>query len=231
MARKHLRDREKGWRSGLVVNGAGAATTGVVTVVIGIFKFTGGAWFIMLLVPVLVAVLVRLNKQYESEERELKVEARRVSSMALRRAHSVIVLVGDLDRSTARALQYARTLTPDTLRAVHVAADELHAEELVRRWAELGLDRVPLEIVECPNRRINRALLELAVSETSDPRVELTVLVPRRQYARSWHRLLHDRTSDSMARTLADVPHANVTFVPYHLGEPVADEDVDVAGP
>ena len=44
------------------------------------------------------------------------------------------------------------------------------------------------------------------------------MLVPRREYRRIWHRLLHDRTSDSIARTLSDVPHANVTFVPYHLG-------------
>ena len=219
MARKHVKDKEKGWRVGLLVNGAGAVTTGLVTIVIGIFKFTGGAWFIMLLVPVLVALLVRLNRQYESERRQLEVEARRVSSMEVRRQHSVIVMVGRLDRSTARALQYARTLAPDTLRAVHIATDEVHAEHLMQEWEELGLDRLPLEIVECPNRRIKRALLEIAVVETADPRVELTVLIPRLEYVHGWHRLLHDRTSDSIARTLADLPHVNVTFVPFHLGD------------
>ena len=55
MARKHVKDKEKGWKVGLFVNGLGAVTTGVVTVVIGVFKFTGGAWFIMILVPVMVA--------------------------------------------------------------------------------------------------------------------------------------------------------------------------------
>ena len=56
------------------------------------------------------------------------------------------------------------------------------------------------------------------MGEVSNPSVELTVLIPRREYARFWHRLLHDRTSDSLARTLADIPHVNVTFVPYHMG-------------
>jgi amino acid transporter len=225
MARKHIKDKEKGWKVGLFVNGLGAVTTGVVTIVIGVFKFTGGAWFIMVLVPVMVAVLVRLNHQYESEKKELKVEARKVGSMKVRRGHSVMVMVGDLDMSTARALQYGRTLSPDVLRAVHIAIDEEKADELMLQWTELGLERVPLEIVDCPNRRINRALLEMAVMETSDGRTELTVLIPRREYTRFWHRLLHDRTADSMAKTLADVPHVNVTFVPFHMGDPVIDED------
>ncbi len=233
MARKHVKDKEKGWKVGLFVNGLGAVTTGVVTVVIGVFKFTGGAWFIMVLVPVLVLVLMRLNRQYESEKKELKVEVRKISSLKVRRAHSVMVMVGDLDLSTARALQYGRTLSPDVLRAVHIATDETHAEDLMYQWTELGLDRVPLEIVECPNRRINRSLLELAVMETSDPRTELTVLIPRREYTRLWHRFLHDHTADSMAKTLADVPHVNVTFVPFHLGDPAQndEEDVDAVSP
>jgi amino acid transporter len=233
MARKHVKDKEKGWKLGLFVNGLGAVTTGVVTIVIGVFKFTGGAWFIMVLVPVMVVLLVRLNHQYESEKKELKVEVKKIASLKVRRAHSVMVMVDALDLSSARALQYGRTLSPDVLRAVHIATDEIHAEDLMLQWTELGLDRVPLEIVECTNRRINRTLLELAVVETSDPRTELTVLIPRREYTRFWHRLLHDHTADSMARTLADVPHVNVTFVPFHLGDPSQHDeaDVDLVGP
>ena len=45
------------------------------------------------------------------------------------------------------------------------------------------------------------------------------MLIPRREYRRFWHRFLHDHTADSIAKVLTDVPHANVTFVPYHLGK------------
>ena len=48
--------------------------TGLVTVIIAITKFTHGAWAIMLLVPLLVAVLVRLNHQYESESRRSSLD-------------------------------------------------------------------------------------------------------------------------------------------------------------
>ena len=59
--------------------------------------------------------------------------------------------------ASARAIQYARTLTPDELRAVHFAVDEEAAAELAEEWARTGLHRVPLEIVDCPDRRLIRA--------------------------------------------------------------------------
>jgi amino acid transporter len=230
MAKKHIKDKEAGWRTGLFVNGLGALTTGVVTIVIAFFKFTGGAWFIMVLVPVMVFFLVRLNHAYESEKEELEQDAREAAEAPILRYHSVIVLVASLDQSSARAIQYARTLTPDSLKAVHIATDELEAEELAGEWTRLGLTRVPLEIVECPDRRINRCALEVVAEAAADGNTEVSVLIPRREYTRFWHRFLHDHTADAIAKTLSDVPHANVTFVPYHLGKK-PEVTVDVGTP
>jgi len=130
---------------------------------------------------------------------------------------TVLVLLDHLDRSAARAVQYARTLRPDELRAVHIAADPERAESLLQEWHELPLAKFPLELVACPDRRIARAALEVVAEEVADGRTEGTVLLPRREYKEFWHRFLHDRTSDSIAKALAVLPHANVTFVPYHL--------------
>jgi amino acid transporter len=223
MARKHIKDKDPGWKLGLVINGLGAFTTLVVTIVIGVFKFAGGAWFIMLLVPILVILLMRLNKQYESEKEELGVELKKVTSTRIRRFHAVVVMIGEIDRSSARALQYARSLAPDTMKAVHFATDEAHGERLMKDWTELNLERIPLEIVECSDRRMNRAALEMAAVMTGNTDVELTVLIPRREYKHLWHRLLHDRTSNSIAHTLAGLKHVNVTFVPYLMGEPAIE--------
>ena len=76
---------------------------------------------------------------------------------------------------------------------------------------------MPLEVVDCPDRRLTRAVAQLVAEELSDHETEVTVLVPRREYTRSWHRLLHDRTGDAIAKVVSALPHANVTFVPYHL--------------
>ena len=218
MAVRHLKIKEPGWRIGLLINGGGALATGVVTVVIGVVKFTHGAWFIMVLVPVLVALLVRLNRQYEAESVELAHDVEEALGTEVLRRHAALVLVSSLDRPTARAVQYARTLMADEVRAVHAAADPIHAEELAARWEALGMIRVPLDILHCPDRRIERAVLHAVSDELADGTTEVSVLIPRREYTHLWHRLLHDRTSDSIAKAIGRLPHANVTFVPYHFG-------------
>jgi hypothetical protein len=218
MAKHHLRLREPGWQRGLFVNGTGAVMSFVVDIVIAITKFTHGAWVIVVLVPAMVAVLVRLNRQYESETRELADDARAAAETPVLRRHAVLVLIGDLDRSAARAIQYARTLAPDEIRAVHAAVDLQHAARLADEWSRLGLSRFPLEIVDCPDRRVAFAVATVIAEELADGVTEVSVLVPRREYRRAWHRLLHDRTSNQLASALSAFPHVNVTFVPYHLG-------------
>ncbi len=218
MAKHHLTRKEKGWQFGIVVNGIGAFLSFVVLLVIAVTKFVHGAWVIMLLVPILVALLVRLNRQYESEAVELEHEARAAAAAPVLRRHVVLVTVDHLDNSAARAIQYARTLAPDDLRAIHAAVDADVSKRLATDWTRLGLSRLPLEIVECADRRVERTIAEAVFREVQAGETEVTVLVPQRQYRRAWHALLHDNTSKRITEALATIEHANVTIVPYHLG-------------
>ncbi|MCB1016641.1 MAG: amino acid permease, partial [Acidimicrobiales bacterium] len=218
MARHHLRHKAKGWRRGLLINGVGAAVSLGVALITGITKFTEGAWVVLTVVPLVVWLLFRLNKQYVEEETELEHDAQLAAEAPILRRHVVIVLVDRLDVAAARAIQYARTLAPDELRAVHFDLDPLRTSRLAERWRSLGLTRLTLDLVECQDRRITRAAAEVAAQALVDGETEVSVLIPRREYRRFWHRLLHDRTSDKMAATLSSLPHCNVTIVPYHLG-------------
>ena len=218
MAKHHIRLKEDGWRSGLAINGIGALLSLLVLAIVAAVKFTEGAWVIILLVPIMVFGLVRLNKAYEAEEVELKEDAKAAAEAPTLRNHTVIVLVDTLDAATARAMQYARTLTPDELRAVHFDLDSWRTSMLVTSWSELGFARFPLDIIECPDRRMTRTAVELVAHLTGDCDTEVTILIPRREYTKLWHRILHDRSSNSIAAALGDIPHCNVTIVPYHLG-------------
>ncbi len=218
MAKHHWTKREPHWRRGMFINGFGAFLSLVVDVVLAITKFAQGAWAIILIVPILVFLLVRLNRQYEAEAQELEHEARAAAAAPVLRRHVVLVAVDKLDNSAARAIQYARALVPDELRAVHAAVDMQAADELAQEWTRLGLSRVPLEIVECADRRITRSVAEIVAQELADGDTEVSVLVPQRQYRRRWHQLLHDSTSKRIVEALSGLPHANVTIVPYQLG-------------
>jgi amino acid transporter len=218
MAKHHLTQRELGWQRGLFINATGAVLSFVVVIIIAVTKFTEGGWVVIAAVPLLVLVLLRLNRQYLDERAELREDAPKAAAAPILPRHVVLVLVDQLDLAAARAIQYARSLTPDELRAVHFAIDSARASELRQQWTELGLARVPLDVVDCPDRRLARCAVELAAGLAAKGDTEVTVLVPRVEHTRSWHKLLHDRTSNAIARPLADVPHVNVTFVPYHLG-------------
>jgi amino acid transporter len=224
MAKHHLTRREPGWRRGLFINGTGAVLSLVVDVIIAVTKFAEGGWVVIAAVPILVVLLMRLNRQYVEEGAELKEDASMAAAAPILSRHVVLVLVDQLDVAAARAIQYARTLTPDELRAVHFAVDPARGKELRQTWIELGLARVALDVIECPDRRLTRAAVELAAS-VADGDTEVTVLLPRIERVRVWHRLLHDRTSQAIARALAELPHTNVTLVPYHLGQRHAPRD------
>jgi amino acid transporter len=217
MAKHHITQREPGWRMGLFINGTGAVLSAIVDIVIGITKFTRGAWIVVVLVPMMVALLVRLNRQYEGEAEELEEDAPNAAEALPLRRHVVLVFVDRLDVASARAIQYARTLAPDELRAVHFDLDPIRTEDLIEAWQRLGLGRLTLDIVDCPDRRITRAAAEVVAEQVADGETEVSVLLPELKYSRFWHRFLHDRTADAISETVSLFPHANVTVVPYHL--------------
>jgi amino acid transporter len=215
MTKRHWKLRERGWRYGLLVNGVGAVITSVVLAVIVVVKFTAGAWMVCVAIPLLVVFLLRTQKTYRSEIAELKVEASQRLAPPKPR-HEVIVLVEDLDKATIGALQYARQLNPLTVTAVHIAIDPDHARELSHLWTKVHIP-IPLEVVDAPDRNL-LATVEETVAERVRPDTEVSVLIPKRSFAKFWHRILHDRTAEGVFRVLGEMDNVNVTIVPFRLG-------------
>ena len=219
MSKHHLRLREKGWKHKLAINGfAGILSLSVVLIFV-IVKFREGVWIVVLLFIILVPTLIRLHKEYEEERKELEENVSNAAVAPILRRHVVLVFVDRLDLADARALQYARMLDPDELRAVHFVLDSARAAELEAQWAELGLSRFPLDLVECPDRRLIRASMELVAEVAADGQTEVSVLLPHRVVPGAWQRLLHDRTSDRIAAFVGELPNVNATIVPFQLGK------------
>src|SRR5690606_11501108 len=223
MTRHHLRRRARGWVRGVAANGVGAVLSASIVLIVLATRFDD-AWVVLPVMPAAVVVLLRLNRQYERERAALETDVPAAVGAPILRRHVVLVMVDRLDMAAARAIQYARTLTPDDLRAVHFVVDDAAAERLAADWRRLGLARVPLDLVACPDRRLTRAAVELVAHELSDGETEVSVLLPDRKYNGLWRRILHDRTADDIAAEVSRLPHANVTSVPFHFDAWVADE-------
>jgi hypothetical protein len=178
--------------------------------------------------PLLVYALITTNREYRAEDAVLEegaaVEA--CEAKVLRR-HVVMVLVDRIDLATARAIQYARALTPDDLHAVHFNIDNDRTDLLIERWQRLGLSRLPLDVVDCPDRRIGRAALELA-AEQADGETEVSMVLPRRSYGKTWRRILHDQTADRIVEIVSQLPHVNATIIPFHVSAGLQEPELEL---
>ncbi len=178
----------------------------------------------MLLVPIMVAVLVRLNHQYESEAEQLDAGVAEAIAAPVPASTMTVVMIDHLDTAAARALQVAKALRTDRTEAVHLAVDEQRATKLLERWNTIRPKHLDLRIVHCPDRKLALGA-QTYVGSLVDAGVHVNVIIPRLLHRRAWHRLLHDRTSESLAVALSKLPNVDVTFVPFHLGRGVALDD------
>ncbi|TMB90581.1 MAG: amino acid permease, partial [Chloroflexi bacterium] len=217
MTKHNLRHREGRWKLGVVVNGFCGALSIIVVGILLVTKFTEGAWIVAVVGPPMYFGLLRLHRQYVAEEDQLETGAAAATEAPVLQRHVVVVFVDQLDMASARAIQYARTLRPDELRVVHFNIDTAATEQLKEEWSRLGLARLPLDLVECRDRRVERAALEYVADITADGQTECTVLLPRRAFDSRLERLLHDRTADRIADAVGDVDHVSATIVPFNL--------------
>jgi amino acid transporter len=221
MAKYHKRVKERGWRRRRIINTTAAIYTALVVVIFAVVKFTEGAWLIVIVFPVLVYLLIRLNREYRLEAEILEnIGDRRDAGIPMRqpnyRRRVVLIFVDDVDLATFAAIRYARGLRPTTMRAVHFVIDGAQAEKLREQWVRYGQD-IPLEMIDAPDRRLTRASLELVSRETQTPSTQVTVVLPRRGYAPLLGRLLHDRTADKIASVVSQVPDSAATIIPFDV--------------
>jgi amino acid transporter len=217
MTKHHLTQREPGWRRRLAINLSAAILSTIVVGIFAVAKFTEGAWLVVIVFPLLVFMLMRLNREYRAEAAILEMFRTDRPELMKYSRHQVFVFVDSVDLAVLEALRYGRGLRADELTAVHFMIDPAHAAQLRNRWDHFELD-TPLRIVDCPDRRLSRAS-QLLVAKARDehPRTNVTVLLPRRTFARLLGRVLHDRTADKISRAVSLIPDAAATIVPYDV--------------
>jgi amino acid transporter len=212
-----LRRHEPGWQRGAFINGLGAATTGVVMLVVGFANFFRGSWLVIVLVPLLMMLLWAIRRHYRALEDHLDLD-RIPEGAETAREPIVIVPVARLDRTARQAIAFANSISPGAT-AVHITNDPESAAELRRRWPGWA-GETELVVVESPYRALIGPLLRyLDALQSQDPDrpvvVVLSEVVPRHW----WENLLHNQTALRLKLRLFQRPNTIVADVPYHLPE------------
>jgi amino acid transporter len=214
-----LRATHKGWLRSMLINGLGALTTFIVSLVIASTKFLEGAWIVVLLIPLLVLMFLSINRHYSRVERE------RITDIPVHPKdihHRLIVPIAGLDSAAIQSLAYARSITKHVT-AVHVAIDmddENKVREAWERWQKQlnEEEETHLIIIESPYRSLSRPLLAyIDTVHELFPDDTLTVILPEFVVAHWWENFLHNQTAFRLKAALLFRPGIVVTSVPQHL--------------
>ncbi len=219
------RERGRGWATRAALNGLGAAATAVALLVIGASKFAGGAWIVILLLPLLVLLFRAIRRHYAEVGRQLRL-SEDAPAVGCGRHPRIVMPVAGVHRGVIEALNFACSLADDVI-AVYVELEADTAAAMRERWQAAGLDRVArLIAVPSPYRSLIGPFLECVEqldAESADGQ-PVTVLIPEFVPARWWHFLLHNQTALPLKWALVYRRHRHgtgraVIDVPFYLRE------------
>ncbi len=212
---KLLEQGNKGWQWKIVVNGIGALTTAVVTLIFAVTKFTDGAWIIVLLLPSIVMSFFAVHRHYQSIARDLSLDNFGEPPPAVR--HRVIIPVAGIHRGTLEALEYANSLSND-ITAVHILLDPEERESMESKWRWWGKG-VRLVVIESPYRTFLEPFIGYVdeLCRMIQPNERLTIVVPQFNPRHWWHNVLHTQTAFWLRLALLSKKGIVITEVPYQV--------------
>ena len=217
------RQRGQGWRHKAVINGVGAAITGVVGVVLLFSKFTQGAWLVVVAIPILVAIFLRIRTHYDAVARRLRLAADKRLKLPppppQGAGSPTVVLVGQLHRGTFEAIRFARTIASDLV-AVHVDLGGGRTQQFIEQW-QRQVPEVKLEVLESPYRSLVDPVVRFVQQFEGEHRkdrnhfcvIVLPVFVTRRR----WENLLHNQSTIVLRNALRAQGTRVVTTVGFYL--------------
>jgi hypothetical protein len=180
-------------------------------------KFVDGAWFVILLIPILVSMMLFIRRAYDAQAVELHVREDAVID-APHREQRVVVPVNGINRAVVQAIKFGRTMSED-VRAVFVTEDPEAGETLRARW-ERQIPGVPLVIVESPFRAvISPVIAYLDVLDQAwppDKPAPITIVVLPEYVARHWwERMLYNQVARRLKAALIGREHTVIADVPF----------------
>jgi amino acid transporter len=192
--------RTKGprWRPRMMVNGIGAFSTGVTTLVVLVAKFADGAWVTALLIPIMILIMLAVRQHYRRVDEQTKATAPiELTELA---EPLVVIPVDRWSKITEKGLRFALMLSKE-IRAVHVDCGD-EAESVCNSWEQnvagpvrrAGLPVPELVLLHSPYRFVLLPIVDYVLQlEQDHPGRYVAVLVPELVVRHWYQNLLHNQ--------------------------------------
>ncbi|HEY5905820.1 MAG TPA: APC family permease [Actinomycetota bacterium] len=211
MVRRWIRTKEGSWQRSAVINGIGAATTGIVLVVVTITKFAKGAWIVIVAMPFIVLFFWAVHRHYEHVARAL--QARRLTGRDAA-SGTMLLLVPDLALATRDAVAYLRAVRPTSFNALYVGPADAF-EGVAAEWSVVAPRMGELEPLRGADRHLVRSVRRFVRSMPRHERDRfLTVVIPELLPRNTVWQFLRHREAFLLKTALLFEPRVVVTDVP-----------------
>jgi amino acid transporter len=227
MVARWIKVRGRGWKLKAAINAFGAITTCIVLGIIFVTKFFHGAWIVVILLMLMVALFNTVRNHYRSMGDQVAVSRLDLSAIVNehpehRPYYKVIVPLARLNRSSLAAIQFARSISPDVT-AVIIDLDSDQTGPMLEEWNSSKID-VAIKVLPSPYRSVVEPLLEYLeeVDARDSERGRAVVVLPELIPARWWHHLLHNQIGLLIKTALIYSSKTKgidrvIINIPYHL--------------
>lgn len=202
------------WRTHMLISGVGAACTFAVMIVFAITKFATGAWFIVILVPILVWIFFQIHHHYKAVAEALSWESSPPETE--RRSVQTIILVDDVHAETVRLVNFAKSLN-HPWKAIHVGVSPEKAEIVKKKWKQ-RIGEGELVVLESPFRQLAEPIQEYIEDlQTQSAGCYVHVIMGHLAMDSFWEQALHQNSAFIFNLALARMERVVVTTVPYQI--------------
>ncbi|MEV7319515.1 amino acid permease [Streptomyces sp. NPDC093970] len=201
------------WRRRALINGTGALLTTLAGVILLFTKFLGGAWVVVLAVPLLMLLFARIQRYYTAVGQELGLG--RVPEAPARHTGSlVIVPIGEVSKLARHALGAALALGDEVV-AVAVHADPVRSRALEAAWQRWN-PGVRLDIVNSPHHSLVQPIVDY-VHRAAEGGRQVAVLIPEVEPRHRRYEILQNQRGLLLATVLRARTDVVVCLLPYRL--------------
>ena len=216
-----FRERGQWWWMKAAVNLLGALISILLVIFLFLLHF-GNVWPYLIVMPLLLYMFYRIHVHYNRVAAQLRVVAKEKAAIHDYDGATVIVLVSNVTRVTAQAVNYARSIG-DYVIAMHVSFDE-NPEKEHKTAAEFKETFPDVRFVDIHSsyRSIATPTLrfcDVIAKRAAERNFSTTVLVPQFVPKKPWQNILHNQTSLRLRAVLNSRENIIVSTYNYHLKE------------
>ena len=214
------RERDGHWLVKSLINFVGAFISGVLVVTLFVLHFSS-VWPYLIIMPMLLRVFWVINRHYKLVAKQLRVLSEEPIKRHRYDGATVIVLVSNLTRATAEAVDYAKSIG-NTVLAMHVSFDSNPQKEH-RLGTEFKREFPEVRYVDIHSsyRSITKPAMRFVdeiAKGTKERNYSLTILIPQFVPRHGWQNALHNQNSLKLRTALASRDITVSTYY-FHLKE------------